>query len=167
MEVYAFSTVTDAEIDLLLKKPHFVNLFKILSYISKLQYFPKKWLITSIDYSSVDGKPRVSKQGGNHYNSNAVDIVPLTSDLMIRLPIPLNRNLLMLNTFKVAAKQLFLDPLPIMAFEADHIHCDINHPGGVAYFNQVRPAFDKKIATLAKSLPFMSSVVNSGDVIYL
>lgn len=167
MIVYAFSTVSQQEIDKLLSKPHFQNLFKLLKNVSSLPGYPTNWLITSIDYSSTDGKPRVQKNGGNHFDSNAVDIVPLTSKLTIKLPIPLNRNLLLLRTFKSAAIRMNLDPLPIMAFEADHIHCDVNHPGGVAYFNQVRPSFDKKIANLAKSLPFVGSAIDDGQVIYL
>lgn len=168
MNIYLFKTVSDYEVKLLLSQIKFQNLFKIIKAVSLLQGFPKNWLLTSIDYSSQDGSPRVLKgNSGNHFDSHAVDIVPLTSDLKIRLPIPLNRNLLLMKTFKGVCEKYDSQELPIIAFEADHIHCDVNHNGGVAYFNQVRRLLDREFYEVVKANQSLDRIFNSGDVTYL
>lgn len=165
-DLYKFKTVSDAEIKALLDQKKFVNLFTILRTISDIPGFPNVWLITSIDYAAKTGLPRSNDGSVSHVNSQAVDIVPLTDNLQISLPISLNRNLLVMNTFKTIARRFAKADLPIIAFEADHIHADVLHPGGVAYLNKVRPLLDRRGAKLISNA-YVYDAINSGDVVYL
>lgn len=166
MKIFSFKTVSDDEVKRLMSKIEFKNLFRILNDVSLTPGTPQNWLITSIDHSSEDGKPRVTKGGPSHYNSNAVDITPLTNDLLLSLPIPLNRNLLLMRIFKSIAKNYA--PIPIIAFESDHLHCDVFHAGGVAYYVAHRPTFDKRWSlALRGGNPIIKEALNSKEIIYI
>lgn len=165
MNIHAFKTVSDLEVQKLMGRLKFKNFFKILRSLSLIDGFPSEWLITSIDYSSQTGKRRYP-ESPNHYDSMAVDIVPLTDDLKIRLPIPLNRNLLLMRTLKTLATEFDNSALPVIAFEADHLHIDVNHEGGVAYYNAVRPFIDRRGAALLMS-PAVKKAIDSKDLVYI
>jgi len=139
-------SVSASEFDKLIKNKRFDNLFKLINSLSKDELFPQTWLISSID-NLPSGEARYPKEKGNHYASQAVDLVPLSKDDVIRLPIPLNRNLLLMRLFKTAANDAHNKgfDLPIIVFEADHIHCDVNHDFKVIYINQTRSYLDKFI----------------------
>lgn len=147
IEVYKYDSVTEEEMTKLLLKHQFRNLFSMLDELhnegSRLNIdFPLKWLISSIDRRASDGKLRYEIQKGNHKDSRAVDIVPIINEQEIRLPIPLNRNLLLMDLFTAKMSLIPLSTLPLIAFEADHIHCDINGPPGLYRLKKVRSFFD-------------------------
>lgn len=164
---YKFDTVTDLEVSKLLMFPKFKNLFKLINEFSLYPGAPKSWLLTSIDTSSSDGKPRYGAKSANHFDSHAVDIVPLSNDLVIRLPIPLNRNYLLMKLFRQLGSEMFnsFDLLPIIAFEADHIHCDINNQGGFFYLNETRSFMDSAIHRLVTSVPLYKSALSDKKLI--
>lgn len=143
---YKFDTVTHPEVLKMMENPKFLFFFKGLDDLADIDGFPLMWLISSIDRSSADGQLRFPKEGGNHVDSHAVDIVPLQYDenknKIIRLPIPLNRNLLLHNVFRTVFTGSATSSYPFIAFESDHIHVDINHIGDVVYLNKVRGRLD-------------------------
>lgn len=167
---FKFQTVTQPEVTKMMKHPKFIFFFQGLDNLSAIQGFPMMWLISSIDRSSADGQLRFPKEGGNHANSHAVDIVPLQYDKnknkIIRLPIPLNRNLLLHNVFRTVFSGQDLDNSPFIAFESDHIHIDINHPGDVVYLNKVRPKLDSFIGNLTSIIrhPKLIQAIDNGKL---
>lgn len=146
---FKFDTVSDDEIIKMMSKPRFSFFFKKMDELAKIDGFPLIWLITSIDKAAASNRPRTELKPGNHYDSNAVDIVPLTLNSkgkpIIWLPIPQNRNFPMMSLFREAF--IHNDPMtyPVIMFEADHIHVDVNHIGDVFFLNQVRRRLDQMI----------------------
>lgn len=167
MKLHSFTTVSDAELTKLLSYKKMRNFFLILEAISRLPGVPENWLITSIDFSAHTKQARSLTNGVNHVNSQAVDVVPLTDSLLIRLPIPLNRNLLLMRLFHSQLKTFPINELPIIAFESDHIHVDVNHKGGVAYFNKVRPSLDRVIAAFTSTNSGYRSALDNAELIYI
>lgn len=149
---FKFDTVTIPEVTKLMSSPRFQNLFRGMDELNKIPGFPHMWLITSIDRSSVDGELRFTKEGGNHRDSCAVDIVPLQFDAngkkIIRLPMPLNRLFLLQSLFRTKFTLKNHANYPIIAFESDHIHADINHDGDVVYLNKVKSKLDRIVSSL-------------------
>lgn len=174
MNLTFYKTVKEAEFTALLKKPQFSCLFKkILPHIIQTGVLSENWLIPSIDISYKTGKSRISERPEtHHFNSNAVDLFPLTVKKKISVPIPFNRNLYLMRLFKVAFEleyDLSLGPL-VIAFEAEHIHCDVFHKSGVAYYNVTRPYFDKKNHDLAQDAnkhAVVNKAINSRELIYI
>lgn len=172
IEWFAFATVSDNELNLLVTKQKFINFFKLInelcsqcikSHIS----FPTKWLITSVDKYSSSGLLRYPKEHGNHYDSNAVDIVPLTDDLLLSLPISLNRNLFLMDLFTHYYNDIYgtLD-LPILAFEADHLHLDVNHQKQIVRLRRLKPFFEKDLFTIGNdNTSIISKTLNDGSLI--
>lgn len=159
-------TVSEQEIKSLLSKPQFRNLFQIINEVSTLPGAPPNWVITSIDYSRISGNPRINENAIHHFAANAVDIIPVNINFELSLPIPLNRNILLMRIFKILAERYNDSELPIIAFESDHIHADVFHKGGVAYYNVLREFFDKALYK-HRSHPIIEKAVNSRELIYI
>lgn len=148
INIHAFTTVTDKEISLLMANLKFQNFFRLLSQMydrlnSKYVDFPSNWLISSIDRCASKGELRFPKEHGSHINSQALDLVPLTDNLLIRLPIPLNRNVMLMDLFSYFINK-FPTPkdLPIIAFEPDHLHIDVLHPPGLVRLRSLKETLD-------------------------
>lgn len=163
IKFYKYPTVTEPEIKKMMSKPQFKKFFSKLDEMATIPGFPTKWLITSIDRQTRTGQLRYPVERGNHVDSNAVDIVPLQPNMVIRLPIPLNRNMVFMGLFKQQFDQISDGPLslPIIAFEADHIHVDIMHPYSVALLNKTRSFLDAAMHKLAHSNTVLNKIVNS------
>lgn len=164
---FKFVTVTKSEIDKIQSNRKFRNLIQLLNKFAAVPGAPTHWLITSVDNSAKDGSPRKSKAPStNHQNSRALDILPLSNNLMIRLPIPLNRNVILSKSLKTLAEMMFdvTKDLPIVAFEADHIHTDINHPGDFVFYNQTRTYMDKAAAIASKIHPVLSKALDDSTL---
>lgn len=128
--------------------------------------FNKKWLISSIDRNVKDGSLRFPYEQGNHYDSRAIDIVPLTDDELVELPIPLNRNLLLIDYFIEGFKLFARDSLPLIAFEADHLHIDINNPPGIYRMKRTRSFLDHIVHSVSQKLAsLLNKAVNDGTLI--
>lgn len=160
-KMFAHQSVSDDEIVTLLRRKRFRKFNDFLKLFAKyVPGAPHNWMITSVNYSR-NGAPRVSDdKPGNHYNSRALDVIPLTDDIKINFPIPLNRNLLLMRSMKGVGEKFFdvINDLPIIAFEADHIHADVNHKGGFYELRQTRPFKDKNVHYAAKVCTILSDM---------
>lgn len=162
MNVLAFDTVSDKEISKLLGRQEFKNFFLLLDQLIKTFrsddfLFPDTWLITSIDKFWKDGKPRFSPSSPNHYDSNAMDIIPLNEDGSIMFNVPLNRNLMFLDLFQFGYFKLFkTKKLPIIAAEADHFHLDVLHTKEVVRMRTLRSFNDKDLYHAAEVNPTLN-----------
>jgi hypothetical protein len=166
---FKYKSVSDPEMDKLLKRPKMRNLFKLLkAYSKQVPGAPPYWLVTSIDRSR-NGTMRVTRwKPGNHYDSRAVDVVPLNNQKRISLPIPLNRNLIIMRSLKILGHKMFPHvqrDLPIVAFEADHIHTDVNNTGGFKQYNVTRPFLDGPHHRAAQSSPILKEALDSGKLL--
>jgi len=161
-----FVTVTPPQVSKLLTRPKMRNLFKLMDRLAQVPGFPLNWLVVSIDLSADDGAPRISKGSVNHVDSQAIDIVPLGSDGKVRLPIPLNRNLLLQKIFTVVYSDMKAEGLmmPFIAFEADHLHIDVNQSQRVTRLNITRTFTDKKIHALASRNLILMKALNNRSV---
>lgn len=152
---YKFSTVSEPEIEKLLSRPKFQLFFREMNEMARIDGFPQIWLISSIDKSAADDRQRTADKPGNHYDSRAIDIVPLSilkdNKMVIRLPIPLNRNLLLMSLFRETFEKHESKAFPVIMFEADHIHIDVNHLGQVFYLNTPRSPLDRRIFNSIKN----------------
>lgn len=166
-----FKTVSDAEWGKLISNGKFKNLFTMISQISSIPGFPTTWLITSID-NELDGTPRkLVNPKVSHYNSHAVDLVPLTIDrvgkYVLHLPIPLNRNILLQNVCNQYGPVQFGDEFPLLAFEADHLHADDLHPSSITYLNTLRSKFDSFWYRVSKSgkYPRLTKAIDDSSLV--
>jgi len=171
---YRYVTVSDSEVSHMMSSIKFQNLFRLLNllYNDALNIgvlFPSQWLITSIDRYAKDGNLRYPVERGNHYDSHAVDIVPLENPNSIRLPITLNRLCLLHDYFISGFKSFNKSEMPLIAFESDHIHSDINGPPGIYRLKDTRPYFDTLVYNILKLNPqsFLAKALNSKELIKL
>lgn len=171
MNILAFETVSDDEINKLLLKPKFKNFFLLLDDLVKIFRtddfaFPSSWLITSIDNFWKNGKPRYSEQSPHHFKSNAMDIIPLNDDGSIMFNVPLNRNILLLDLWNFGYNKLYKNKdLPIIAAESDHYHLDVLHPKEVVRMRTLRSYNDKSLFEAASNNASLYSALSDGALL--
>lgn len=161
---HAFNTVTPQEIDELLKNYRMRNLMFVLAYLAAKADSPYKWMMTSIN-NQVNGSPRTDVDPKTHHkNHHAVDIAPVTvSDdgkAHLILPLPMNRNLVLMSlldvTIRHATRNVSRD-FPFIGIESDHIHADIDRAGDVCAYMEVRPALDRAAQALGLRLKHLNT----------
>lgn len=168
---YGYSTVRDNEVQVMLRRPEFKHMFRTIEQVALLPGVPTNWLIVSINYAYKTGLPRVSdpaEKSINHYDSKAVDIVPMYDDYTVKLPISLNRLFVLQKAFVYYAKN-YLDqklPFPIIAFESNHIHADVSHKPGIAYYNVLNDLLDNK-ASFFRASKEWRAILDDRSLVYL
>lgn len=137
-------------------RPQFKNYFRMIELAGeRFPNFPQRWLVTSIDHHTTSFRSRNSgkfKNKTHHRDSMAVDISPLwqrDGKTGIWLPVPLNRNLLMMGML-YEVYQLVDGPKPFIGIEADHLHADVFRPADLIMYHEVRPALDQRGAQFLK-----------------
>lgn len=173
IELLFYDSVTDDEKQRAGSHPQLMNALKLIDMLGSDATncglkFNKKWLISSIDRNVVDGTLRYDSEQGNHYDGRAIDIVPLTDDEMVELPIPLNRNTLIMDYFIEGFKQFPRSALPLIAFEADHLHIDINNAPGIYRLKRTRSFLDHVVHSLSQKISsLLNKAINDGTIIQL
>lgn len=125
-------------------------------------YFRDTWLISSIDHH-LDGSLRtINEHGGyektTHVNSQAVDFVPLTKDGSMQFPTPLNYLTRLHDIFIAYFSNYNKNDLPVIGFEADHIHVDVVGPGGIYRKLELKPYFDKNWFASFQLFPYRKDI---------
>lgn len=161
----AYETVTPDEIKQICKDRRMRALIVILSTLAYKSDEGYKWLITSINHD-LQGNLRVEKDPRTHHRGfQGIDVTPVSKDdkgdyTKIKLPVPLNRNLVLMSLFDITARKMFrslMKTIPFVGFESDHIHADTTRPGNVIAYLEVRPALDPVGRILGKRLKHLNT----------
>lgn len=164
--ILALPFITHDEQTAIQANPRFTNLIGLLTDLYNFDSWPPdtKWMITSINRSWKDGSQRT----GSHTNNRAIDLAPVkevidkgTSKIShhIHLPIPLNRNMLLVHALKslIMKKNFSKAMIPLIALEADHMHADVmREEGGLIMYNEIRPFIETMTQQDIEKLPLLN-----------